>query len=53
MGGAIGVDLWMRSVFIATGAMTLIGVSGNWLCQRSVHEDKAKNSTVISSAEII
>jgi MFS family permease len=51
MGGAIGAQLGMRSVFIATSTMTLIGAVANWLCQRSVHEGEAKNSVVISPAQ--
>jgi MFS family permease len=43
MGGAIGAHFGMRSVFIATSAMTLIGAAANWLCQRAVHEGKVHN----------
>ncbi len=41
MGSAIGAHLGMRSVFLATGAMTLIGAAANWLCQRSIHERRS------------
>ena len=50
MGGAIGAHLGMRSVFIATSAMTLVGAVTNWLCQRSVHEGDEKVSALISPA---
>jgi DHA1 family multidrug resistance protein-like MFS transporter len=36
MGGAIGAHLGMRSVFLATSAMTLTGAGANWLCERAV-----------------
>jgi MFS family permease len=45
MGGVIGAHSGMRSVFIATSAITLIGAAANWLCQRAVHEGNAVNST--------
>jgi MFS family permease len=44
MGGAMGAHFGMRSVFIATSAMTLIGAVANWHCHRSVHEDQAMNA---------
>jgi MFS family permease len=50
MGGALATHLGMRSVFIATSTMALIGAATNWLCQRSVHETEAKNSAMISPA---
>lgn len=36
MGGVIGTHFGMRSVFIATSTLTLVGAAGNWLCQRWV-----------------
>jgi MFS family permease len=50
MGGALATHFGMRSVFIATSTMALIGAAANWLCQRSVHETGAKNSAMISPA---
>jgi MFS family permease len=46
MGGAIGAHLGMRSVFIVTSAMTLIGAAGNWLCLRLVHKRNEKTAAV-------
>jgi MFS family permease len=48
MGGAMGAHFGMRSVFLATSAMTFIGAAANWLCQRSVVEGKGQSSTVTS-----
>jgi MFS family permease len=48
MGGEIGAHFGMRSVFLATSAMTLIRAAANWLCQRSVHEGKANNPSLLS-----
>jgi MFS family permease len=45
MGGAMGAHFGMRSVFIATSTITLIGAAANWFCQRAVHEGDAVNST--------
>jgi MFS family permease len=36
MGGVIGAHFGMRTVFIATSALTLIGAAANWFCERVV-----------------
>jgi MFS family permease len=41
MGGVVAAHFGMRSVFVATSAMTLIGAAANWFCQRSVHEGQS------------
>jgi hypothetical protein len=41
----MGAHFGMRSVFIATSTITLIGAAANWFCQRAVHEGDAVNST--------
>ena len=38
MSGALATHFGMRSVLIATSAMTFIGAAANCFCQRSVHE---------------
>jgi DHA1 family multidrug resistance protein-like MFS transporter len=49
MGGAMGAHFGMRSVFLATGAMTLVGAAANWICEQLVRKQDGKVAILISS----